>query len=292
MQKIIVTGANGQLGKELQHIAANYKQFQFLFFSKEDLDISNAESVETIWQNNKPNFCINCAAYTAVDKAETESGLAFEINSTGVKHLASTCNRFNSKLIHISSDYVFDGTAHIPYKENYQPNPMGIYAKSKLQGEQNVLEHNSESIIIRTSWVYSSYGNNFVKTMIRLMNSKPEINVVDDQYGSPTWAADLARAILSIIQFRVWHPGVYHYSNNGIITWHQFAQAIKELINSDCKINSITTDKYPTAAKRPHYSVLDKEKIQSTFLIELIDWNISLEKCIRKITDADLNTFH
>jgi dTDP-4-dehydrorhamnose reductase len=291
-KKILVTGSGGQLGKELKELAASYSQFDFIFLSKEDLPIHHFESVKKIFSLHRPQYCINCAAYTAVDKAESEKELAFQINGEAVGVLATVCKEYNCRFIHISTDYVFDGTASVPYNEDSQTHPQSVYGASKLEGEKQAMQFNPGSIIIRTSWIYSEFGKNFVKTMLRLMSEKEEVGVVNDQYGSPTYAADLAEAILQIItRFTTHHSlltnhGVYHFSNEGVISWYEFALAIKELSGSKCKVNPITTPQYPTPAKRPAYSVLDKTKIQLAFGITLKDWKQSLETCLQKIKKA------
>ncbi len=282
MQKIVVTGSNGQLGQELQALSNLFLQKQFYFFNRTDLDISDKEAVNKIISDLKPDYCINCAAYTAVDKAETEPETAFKINASGAENLAAACAQHNTKFIHVSTDYVFNGAATFPYKEDDATHPIGVYGASKLRGEELVMAANPEAIIIRTSWVYSVYGNNFVKTMVRLMNSKEEINVVNDQWGTPTYAADLAAALLHITAQK-WSPGVYHFSNEGVINWFQFASAIKDCIHTFCKVHPITTAEYPTLTARPHYSVLAKEKIQTTFNLELVPWQESLCKCLDKL---------
>lgn len=286
--KILVPGSNGQLGKELQELAPSFSQFEFVFLSKEDMPIHNFELVRVFFDSVKPAYCINCAAYTAVDKAESEKDLAFQINGEAVGVLAAVCKEHGTKFIHISTDYVFNGQATYPYTENFPTDPVNIYGASKLEGEKQAIQLNPDCIIIRTSWVYSSFGKNFVRTMIRLMNEKDEIRVVNDQIGSPTYAADLAETILKIIAIAQWTtnkwvPGIYNYSNEGIISWFQFAQAIKEIIRCPCEVNPIPTSAYPTPAKRPAYSVLDKTKIQETFHIELKDWKESLAICIDRI---------
>jgi dTDP-4-dehydrorhamnose reductase len=281
MQNILVTGAKGQLAMELQRLVAKYPEWNFFFFSKEDLNISDPESITTTFSKIKPQYCINCAAYTAVDKAETNIEEAYSINATAVKLLASACADYNAKLIHISTDYVFDGSTTQPYKEEDETNPINVYGASKRQGEIEALNNNSQSIIIRTSWVYSFYGNNFVKTMLRLFQTRSEINVVSDQFGSPTYAADLAEAICSIISKDAHLPGIYHYSNEGIISWYEFASEIKKIIGSHCIIHPINSEQYPTAAKRPMFSVLDKQKIQNVFGIKLKPWQESLQKMLQ-----------
>jgi dTDP-4-dehydrorhamnose reductase len=278
---ILVTGCNGQLGKELQAIAQHYGQFHFVFASREDLKLHHYGLVENFFIGTKPQYCINSAAYTAVDKAESEQEMAMLVNGESVGHLAAICKKYNTKLIHISTDYVFDGESETPYKEEDATNPINTYGASKLLGEQLCRKENEDSIIIRTSWVYSSFGNNFVKTMIRLMKEREEINVINDQVGSPTYAADLAKAILDIISSGKWESGIYHYSNQGKISWYEFALAIKELTGSTCKVHPITASQYPTAAKRPKFSLLNKEKIQQVFHISIPDWKVSLQNCIR-----------
>ena len=286
--KILVTGANGQLGQELRDLALLNSTFEFVFFSKEDLSIQHVEELRNCFKKIQPQFCINCAAYTNVDKAEQKKEIAFEINAIAVGLLATVCKEFSTKLIHISTDYVFDGTASIPYKEDTAPNPQSIYGDSKLEGEKLALKINTSTIIIRTSWVYSVYGKNFVKTMLRLMREKTEIAVVNDQVGSPTCATDLAELLLQIIASIHLYPekkfsGIYNFSNNGVVSWYDFATAIKEISNSTCPLTPIATVEFPTAAIRPAYSVLDKEKIKTVFGIELKDWKKSLQTCIEKI---------
>lgn len=278
---ILVTGANGQLGKELQDLAPLYPSFKFIFLSREDLPIHHFELVRNFFEATKPDCCINCAAYTAVDIAESEKDLAFQVNGEAVGVLAAVCKKFDTKFIHISTDYVFDGTATVPYTETSATNPVNLYGASKLEGEKQALHYNPGCIIIRTSWVYSSYGKNFVKTILRLMGERNEVKVVDDQFGSPTYAADLAKAILDIIPN--YKPGIYHYSNDGVISWYDFALAIKEISNSKCEVIAIPTTEYPTPAKRPHYSVFNKEKIIQTFQLEIPDWKESLKKCLNKL---------
>ena len=294
---ILVTGANGQLGKELQELAASYPQYDFVFLTRESLSIHHAGEVKKAFVLYQPQYCINCAAYTAVDKAESEKELAFSINGEATGVLAAACKEINCRFIHISTDYVFDGTATTPYREDAPVNPQNIYGASKLEGEKLALHHNSDAIIIRTSWVYSEFGKNFVKTMLRLLHEKEEINVVNDQFGSPTYAADLAIAILEIIRklqtSGVQPPtsnlqpstssGIFHFSNEGVINWYDFAVAIKELSGSKCKINPIPSSSFPTPAKRPAWSVLDKSRIQKVFDIQLKDWKQSLAICIQKI---------
>ncbi|MGE5520842.1 MAG: dTDP-4-dehydrorhamnose reductase [Candidatus Dadabacteria bacterium] len=282
--KILVTGAGGQLSTELQGLSTNYTDYELLLLTKQQMSITEEEEVSKIITDFKPGYVINCAAYTAVDKAESDKEKAFAINGTATGLLAKYSLINNCRFIHISTDYVFDGSASSPMKEDHPVKPLNVYGESKLLGEQLAVMENPESIIIRTSWVYSSYGSNFVKTMIRLMNEREHLNVVNDQYGSPTYAADLAEAIMQIITSGKWKPGIYHYSNKGIISWFDFATEISSIIKSNCKVNGISSDLYPTPAKRPNYSVLDTSKFTQTFGIEMKQWKESLRTCINKIS--------
>jgi dTDP-4-dehydrorhamnose reductase len=285
-KKILITGANGQLGNEFRVLAKQYPGYEFIFLTRQELQIENAENVSEVFSVHKPDWCVNCAAYTAVDKAESEKDAAFSINATAAGTLAQVCAETNTGFIHISTDYVFDGSSAEPYKEDAATGPINTYGHSKLQGEQLVQQHNPNAIIIRTAWVYSYFGNNFVKTMMRLMKERESINVVDDQIGSPTYAADLAQAIMQIINGDANAHGIFHYSNEGHISWHQFALAIKDLIGSECKVNPILSSSYPTPAKRPQYSLLDKSKIRSTFHLDIPHWKDSLRICIEKLTNV------
>ncbi len=279
-QKILVTGANGQLGKEFRLIADQYPGFTFLFLSREDLAIHHFELVRNFFFSYKPDICINCAAYTAVDKAETEPDLAKLVNAESTGVLAAVCKEYNAKFIHISTDYVFKGDAQKPYSESDPTDPQSVYGETKREGEILALRYNPQTMIFRTSWVYSVYGKNFVKTMIRLMSEKPSISVVNDQWGSPTHAADLAKCIMDILASGKFIPGIYHYSNDGMINWFQFAEAIKELTGSSCEVSPIPTSAYPTPAKRPAYSVMSKEKIKEVYNIVPPPWKQSLAACI------------
>ena len=283
IQKILITGANGQLGKEFQKISSFFSQFDFIFLSREDLPIHNFEEVRKVFEDNHPQYLINCAAYTAVDRAEQEKELAFLVNGEAVGVLAAVCKEHNTKFIHISTDYVFDGAASAPYKEDSPTNPQGVYGSSKLEGEKQAMQINPDCLIIRTSWVYSEFGKNFVKTMLKLIHEKDKINVVNDQIGTPTYAKDLANAILQIISTETWHPGIYHYSNDGVISWYDFAKLLKEFSGSSCQIHPISTSEYPTPAKRPPYSVLDKNKIQQVYNIRLRNWQDSLGECLLQL---------
>lgn len=281
-EKIIVTGANGQLGRELRELTISYPRFDFIFTTRYELPLDNPGTINEFIEKHQPDYFINCAAYTAVDKAESEKELAYKVNAEAPGIIATACKEKNVRLIHISTDYVFNGLGKAPYKEDDTTDPVNLYGATKLEGEKKVMQFNPESIIIRTAWVYSVFGNNFVKTMLRLMGEREQVNVVSDQFGTPTYAADLAEAILQIIASKQWQAGIYHFSNAGQISWYDFAVAIKELSGSTCIINAILTSAYPTPARRPHYSVLDKEKIQQTFHISIKDWKASLSVFIEK----------
>lgn len=280
VKNILVTGSAGQLGNEMQVIAGSYPSYNFLFVDREQLSIEDSVAVEKYFIDNDIDVCINCAAYTAVDKAETETETAFQVNAEAVGNLASICKKQQAAFIHISTDYVFDGTETIPYKEDHPVNPVNAYGASKLKGEQLAMQYNADTLIIRTSWVYSSFGSNFVKTMLRLMNERESINVVNDQVGCPTYAADLATAIMKIVEQENIVPGIYNFSNSGVINWYQFATAIKDLSGSNCNVNPIPAAQYPTPAKRPGYSVLDTAKINQTFGVMPPEWKESLRKCL------------
>jgi len=301
-EKILVTGANGQVGMELKQLSTAYPSFEFIFTTREELPLDDPDIISQFIAKHQPEYCINCAAYTAVDKAESEKELAYKINAEAPGVMAAVCKGNNVQFIHISTDYVFNGNGTSPYKEDDKTDPVNLYGASKLEGEKMVMQNNPGSIIIRTAWVYSEFGKNFVKTMLRLMAEKEQISVVSDQYGTPTYAADLAEAIMKIISTLenptrhvlsgvegsplTTHGGIYHFSNEGHITWYDFAVAIKELSGSSCKVNPITTSEYPTPAKRPSYSVLDKTKIREIFNISPKDWKASLAVCLEKIRNG------
>lgn len=279
---ILITGANGQLGSEFNAIQSEY-YYNFIFSSSSDCDITDINSIESKVIDYSIDVIINCAAYTAVDNAEKESERAFNVNDNGVNNLVKCCEKHQITLIHISTDYVFDGESNIPYGVNDKINPTGVYGASKSKGEKHIIFSNSNSVIIRTSWVFSSFGNNFVKTMIRLGNERRELNVVSDQTGCPTYARDLARACLVMLnsKVRIDSKGkIYHYSNSGITNWATFAREIMSYGQIDCKIHDISTSEYPTIAKRPKYSVLDCSKIQQDFGIEIRSWHDALHECI------------
>jgi dTDP-4-dehydrorhamnose reductase len=280
VQNILITGAGGQLGSEFRYLAEPPKKtvFNFIFVTHKELDIQNNQKMADFCTKNKINTIVNCAAYTAVDKAEQEPNQADAINHLAVKSLANIAKSQNIKLIHISTDYVFDGTAHKPYKESDSTNPQSVYGKTKLDGERALQAINpANSIIIRTSWVYSESSNNFVKTMLRLGTERDELNVVCDQIGTPTNARDLAKAILEIIpQLTNDNVEIYHYSNAGVCSWYDFAQAIFEINNIKCQVKPIPSEAYPAPAKRPYYSVIDKGKIVKKFDLDINHWRTSL----------------
>lgn len=283
MKKILVIGSNGQLGSEIKTLVSLYSMFEFVFADRSDFSLENEKEMIAFFDKKAADYIINCAAYTAVDKAETEIELSNLINNKAVGTIAKWCFENNCKLIHISTDYVFDGTSSVPLKEDDPTNPQSQYGKSKLLGEVSCMKNNPSSIIIRTSWVYSEFGNNFVKTMLRLMNERDSINVVNDQIGSPTYAKDLAEAILKIIESEDWHSGIYNFSNEGEISWYEFALAIKEISRISCDVKGIPSIEYPTPAKRPAYSLLDKTKINEIYKIEILDYRYSLKKCLKNI---------
>jgi len=285
MKTILITGSNGQLGSEIKKLSSKIKDFNYIFTDVEELDITNLASIEKLFKNKKINFIINCAAYTNVDKAETDTKNAELINSFAVKNLAKISSQYKCPLIHISTDYVFNGNSEVPYKETDKTNPQSAYGKTKLHGEieaKKAFKH----IIIRTAWLYSSFGNNFVKTMLRLGKEKNEINVVSDQIGSPTYAADLASAILLILQQinindENFKQGIYHFSNAGTCSWQEFAAEIMKQKTINCKVNPIKSSEFPTPTKRPKYSLLDKTKITKNYDIKIRDWKVALSDCLK-----------
>jgi dTDP-4-dehydrorhamnose reductase len=279
---VLVTGASGQLGQSLQFIAPNYPAIKFVFCDSKTLDITNEMNCKEVFYKTKPNYCINTAAYTAVDKAESEPEKANLINVVGAKNIAATCKQFNTKLIHISTDFVFDGSNNSQYTETDLPNPKGVYGQTKLDGEKAIQEVFPNYFIVRTSWVYSQFGNNFMKTMLRLSSERDVISVVDDQIGTPTNAVDLAEALVQIIltdnqQSTTDNFGIYHFSNEGQCSWYDFAAEIFRVNKISINLQPIPTTSYPTPAVRPAYSVLDKSKIKSVFGIEVLNWEESLK---------------
>ncbi len=285
MSKILITGANGQLGSELYAIHSTYPQYEFTFVDRAALDLSNLCILEDYFEDKTFDVIINCAAYTAVDKAESDEELANTINHRAVSLLAKIAKKRNISLIHISTDYVFEGRNYRPYIETDPTDPQGIYGRTKRDGENAILDvAPANTIIIRTSWVYSSFGANFVKTMLRLGKERDSLGVIFDQVGTPTYARDLAKAILDITpNINNTIPEIYHYSNEGAISWYDFSQAIFELADIQCTVNPITTDQYPTPASRPHYSLLNKAKIKNDFEIIIPYWRDSLKDCLTQL---------
>ncbi|WP_338732265.1 dTDP-4-dehydrorhamnose reductase [Mangrovimonas cancribranchiae] len=279
--RILVTGSQGQLGQCLQDVVLkNNSSIEFVFLSSSDLDITNTDQLENAFQTENFDFCVNCAAYTAVDVAEENQELAFKVNAEGVKNIAEVCKKHNTTLIHISTDFVFDGKNRTPYKETNTTTPINIYGESKLTGEIFLQDILDRYFIIRTSWLYSEYGHNFVKTMLRLFKEKDALNVVDDQIGSPTYAGDLAKFIYYIISSQSTNYGVYHFSNLGETSWFGFAKKIKELSKLHVKIIPIASSEFPTKAVRPNYSVLSTKKVEETFSYGLINWENSLQNML------------
>jgi len=286
---ILVTGCKGQLGTELQKIANTENTNHWLFTDVDTLDICDADAVERCFADNGINVCVNCAAYTAVDKAEDEPELAEKINATAPKILAEACLRHNALLVHVSTDYVFDGQDSSPYLPDDAVNPVSVYGSTKAEGERLIRESGCSHFIVRTAWLYSAVGKNFVKTMLMLGDTKDEISVVADQRGCPTWAYDLATAIVRLVTqngTKTVHE-TFHFTNEGQITWHDFATAIMEIGGKHCKVNPITTDQYPTKAKRPAYSVLDLNKIKDYTGMKIPFWRESLIKCIEELRQKE-----
>ena len=282
MMHVLVTGSNGQLASCIKDLACQYENLNFIYTDYQELDICDLKQVNTLFKSNpKIDYCINCAAYTAVDKAESDADKAFEINATGAKNLAIACHEFDAVLIQISTDFVFDGEKREPYVETDIPNPISVYGASKLQGEVEVKQQLETYFIFRTSWLYSEHGSNFMKTMLRLAETRDEISVVSDQIGTPTYAGDLAKMILNIVSSKNTNFGLYHYSNEGMVSWYDFAKAIFEKSNTEIKLNPIKTEDYPTPAKRPAYSVMDTTKIKKTLRIQAPFWSESLQKAIK-----------
>jgi len=281
MMNVLVTGSNGQLASCIKDLAKRDTSLNFIYTDYQELDICDLKQVEVFFKSNqKIDYCINCAAYTAVDKAESEVEKTFEINAQGAKNLAIVCSEFDTVLIQVSTDFVFDGEKTEPYTETDVANPISVYGASKLQGEVEIQKTYKKQFIIRTSWLYSEHGNNFMKTMLRLAETRDEISVVSDQIGTPTYAGDLANVILKIITSNTRSFGLYHYSNEGETSWYDFAKAIFEASNLKIKVNAIKTEAYPTPAKRPVYSVMDKTKIKSVLKMKTLDWQDSLKKAI------------
>ncbi|MDM1370034.1 dTDP-4-dehydrorhamnose reductase [Myroides marinus] len=281
--KILVTGSTGQLGSELRDLVLRYPQYDFVFMDRALMPLDNTERVLEILESEHPDFIINAGAYTAVDKAESEADLADLVNHQCVRVFGEWCEENESHIIHISTDYVFDGSSSSPLNEEALTAPINVYGVTKRKGEEALISAHSDAIVIRTSWVYSSYGNNFVKTMCRLMQERESLGVVSDQIGTPTYAADLAKVIMQIISSNIWKGGLYHYSNEGEITWYNFASKIKEIKGFGCEVNAIDSSAFPTPAKRPAYSLLDKSKIKEEYNINIPNWDESLKIMLAKL---------
>ena len=281
--KILITGANGQLGTELHEILEREFPGQTLYTDVQELDLTNAKAVDSYVANNEITHIVNCAAYTAVDRAEEEKMLCAAVNTDAVKNLAMAADANGAKIIHISTDYVFDGTNHRPYRESDKVNPISQYGTTKRKGETLLLALAPQAIIIRTAWLYSAHGKNFVKTMLRLADSQPEIKVVCDQIGTPTFARDLARAVVKVLQSHQWVPGIYHFTDEGAASWYDFAKAIFRIAGKDVKVTPIPTEDYPTPASRPSYSILDRTRIKATYGIAIPHWEEALADCLRQL---------
>lgn len=292
MKNILVTGAYGQLGNEVRILSANYPEYNFMFTDVDSLDITDKDELIDFVTGNDIRYIINCAAYTAVDKAEDDAELCEKINTTAVKNLGIAAAEAGAGIIHVSTDYVFDGTSCRPYTEDMPTKPCSVYGKTKLKGEKNLLKACPNAIIIRTAWLYSPFGNNFVKTMIKLGSERESLNVIFDQVGTPTYALDLADAILNAMDQTIdtdhEKGGVYHFSNEGVCSWYDFTIKIHEIAGiKTCKVNPIETKDYPTKAARPHYSVLNKSKIKQTFNITIPHWEASLKDCIKELSEQE-----
>lgn len=280
---ILITGCNGQLGNEMQLLESQYPQYQWYNTDVQELDISNQQAIEQFVAAHEIDGIVNCAGYTAVDKAEENEELCAMLNQHAPAYLAAAVEKRGGWMVHISTDYVFDGTHHTPYVETDEPCPNSVYGRTKLAGEQEVMQHCKRSVIIRTAWLYSTFGNNFVKTMIRLGKERPELGVIFDQIGTPTYAGDLAKAIMAVVEKGIM-PGIYHFSNEGVISWYDFTKAIHRLAGiTTSHVRPLHTAEYPTPANRPHYSVLDKTKIKTVYGIEIPYWEESLKDCIEKL---------
>lgn len=284
--RILVTGAKGQLGSEIKYLSAD-TSYEFTFVDLEEMDLGSKSAIIGFFEGKQFDFIINCAAYTAVDRAEEDSDMAFRINSDSVKIIAEICLAKKMRLIQISTDYVFDGNGNQPIAETATPNPLSVYGKSKLAGEQHVLNILKDAYVIRTAWVYSTFGKNFVKTIAKLARERESLGVVYDQIGSPTYARDLAAVLIKIIQKidsgETDKPGIYHYTNEGVISWYDLAYFIVEFYKLPCRVNPITTEEYKTLAVRPKFSVLDKRSLKSTFGVEIPHWHESLIQCLMKL---------
>ncbi|MCL1943036.1 MAG: dTDP-4-dehydrorhamnose reductase [Candidatus Azobacteroides sp.] len=289
MKNVLITGSNGQLGNEIRVLSDRFRSFRFFFTDIEELDICNLQAVRTFLSGNNIAYIVNCAAYTAVDKAEDDPELCYKVNRDAPGNLGEAAEEYGAKVIHVSTDYVFDGTNYKPYVETDPVCPVSVYGKSKLEGERALTTVCPESMVIRTAWLYSGFGNNFMKTMLRLGKERDSLNVVFDQVGTPTYAADLASCILQILDFsekNTFKPGIYHYSNEGVCSWYDFTISIHKSAGiTNCKVLPIEGTDYPAKAPRPHYSVLNKKKIKETFGISIPHWEESLNTAIHGLPD-------
>jgi len=292
-KKLLITGKNGQLGSEFKDLASQFPQFSMVFVDREEMDLSSPEQIKAVLENERPDIIINAGAYTAVDKAESEETLCNAINNEAVGVMAAWCYKNDAKIIHISTDYVFNGQSEVPLKETDPTDPINVYGKTKRLGEEALEASGAAFVIIRTAWVYSVYGANFVKTMMRLMNERDTLGIVSDQVGAPTYARDLAWVIMDILNAPEFVQGIYHYSNSGRISWYEFAVAIKEYEQLDCILNAINSDAFPTPARRPSFSLLDTRKIKNTYHIEIPFWKDSLKEMLQHLRNgnSDLETF-
>ncbi len=283
---ILITGANGQLGTELRSVLAGYETVAPIFTDVDELDITNPVAIQEFFAQNRIDIVVNCAAFTAVDKAEDDAALATTLNATAVEMLATAAKQHGARMLHVSTDYVFDGQACRPYREDDEPSPASVYGSTKLLGEQKLLAVMPQAIIVRTAWLYSPHGHNFVKTMLELGRKRDNLKVVVDQVGSPTYALDLARAIAAIVTAQQWKPGIYHYSNEGAVSWYDFTKMIHCLAGiGTCHVSACMSHDYPTRATRPHYSVLDKSKVKAAFGIEVPYWADSLKHCLGRMAE-------
>ena len=286
MTTILITGSNGQLGNEMQQAAVRFPDFNYIYTDVAELDICDKGALDAFVKANNVNVIVNCAAYTAVDKAEDDVELCYKINRDAVRNIAEVATENKVKVVHVSTDYVFDGTNYLPYTEDMPVCPATVYGKSKLEGEQALLENCKESVILRTAWLYSSFGNNFVKTMMKLGTERDSLGVIFDQVGTPTYAADLADAIMQLISSETFVPGIYHFSDEGVCSWYDFTKTIHRMANITCDVKPIETKDYPARTPRPHFSVLNKGKIKSTYGISIPHWEVSLEKCIQLLQNS------
>lgn len=288
MKTILITGANGQLGRELQLRLSDRDDFEMLVTDVDELDITDVDAIDAYFASHAIDCVVNCAAYTAVDAAEDNVELCRRLNATAPTLLARACARKGARMIHISTDYVLGGDGHRPYREDDEPHPLGVYGLTKLEGERGVIEALPDAVILRTAWLYSPHGKNFVKTMLKLGRTLETLRVVVDQVGTPTYALDLADCIVAVLTATDWHPGIYHVSDEGAISWYDFTMAIHRLAGiTECRVSPCMTSEYPTRATRPHYSVLDKSKFKATFGVTLPHWEVSLRHCLQRIAQSE-----